>query len=363
MSRRDSGFTLVELLVTLAILAFVLAGAGDMFLGLLRQFKQQGKIAETHMEDNIGLQMLRQDLDNAGYGLPWSIPAGLTYSEASAAAAYNDAPVLSGTTGTNNIPRAVLSGDGTGLFGSDQLIIKSANMARNATCKKWTYLRAGNIVQNWERGSANLTAAENLSSEDRVIVISPTKRVLTTDGVTWFTTFNDTAAFAPIDEHDASLVYGISGADLRMPFNRADYYITESFLPQRCAPNTGVLVKAMISHVDGDRSDSLPLLDCVADMQVVFRLDTDGDGAADAVSADISDMDLFNAESIRDEVKEVLVYILAHEGQKDPNYVHSPTSIYVGDSSIGRGRNYDIGSRVNYRWKIYTVSVRPRNLK
>ncbi len=83
MIRREAGFTLIELLITMVIFILVIAAGSQIFTGLLTQFKQQSKIAETNIEGIVGLEILRQDIEHAGYGLPWVIPTGVTYSEAS----------------------------------------------------------------------------------------------------------------------------------------------------------------------------------------------------------------------------------------------------------------------------------------
>ena len=73
------------------------------------------------------------------------------------------------------------------------------------------------------------------------------------------------------------MMYGVDqDTNLRMPFNRADYFISNTNAPSRCAPNTGVLEKVVVNQSDGRLTNFLPLVDCVADMQVIFRLDTDG---------------------------------------------------------------------------------------
>ena len=80
----------------------------------------------------------------------------------------------------------------------------------------------------------------------------------------------------PGEPYSANIVYGIDNVIPVRPFNRAEYYIqSAAAVPQRCAPNTGVLVKAVVAHDGtGTTPTLLPLLDCVADMQVVYGLDT-----------------------------------------------------------------------------------------
>ena len=237
---------MVELLVVMAIIGFVLAAISDMFVGLLRGFKQQSKITESNIEGVIGLDMLRRDIQSAGYGLPWVIPGGTTYSEATnaTALAYND---------DSNPPRAILSG-----FDASNrayLVIKAMNVARNNACTKWTHLlsTSGTITTTtWTPSS------ENLQSTDRVIVISPgtpatTSRILAVNASgDFFTSFSSLAGFSSADEN--RIIYGVDpDTDLRMPFNRADYYVSTTVtIPGRCAPGTGVLMKAIVNQGSRD---------------------------------------------------------------------------------------------------------------
>jgi hypothetical protein len=148
-----------------------------------------------------------------------------------------------------------------------------------------------------------------------------------------------------------------------MPFNRADYYVSTSNPPGRCASGTGVLYKAIVSQIDGSfpPSNILPLLDCVADMQVVFSLDRNGDGTISPTTV-LNDPvgNPLNAQQIRDQVKEVSVYILAHEGQRDTGYTYNSNSVLVGPTSFNLTT---IPNWQNYRWKVYTLVVKPNNLR
>jgi len=362
MRKREAGFSLIELIVVVAILGFVLAAISEMFVGLLRGFKQQSKITETNIEGVIGLEMLRRDIQSAGYGLPWIIPGGTTYSEATnaVALAYNDA---------SDPPRALLSG--LDVNNRAYLVIKAINVARNETCTKWTHLLSTGATTPWTPSS------ENLQSTDKVIVISPgtpatTSRTLVVNATTgeFFTTFSSLAGFSSADEN--RIVYGVDpNTDLIMPFNRADYYVSTSVtIPGRCAPGTGVLMKAIVNQGNGGFSgSSLPLLDCVADIQVVTYLDQSipPDGIAETFSNGLSvAAGPGAAQTIRDQLKEVRVYILAHEGQRDTSYTHTTNPMLVGESAT-LGRNFDfttngITNWQNYRWKVYTLVVRPNSL-
>jgi len=381
MTRREAGFTLIELLITIVVFLIVIAAASNIFTGLLTQFKQQSKIAETNIEGIVGLEMLKQDIEHAGYGLPWN--GLIAYNEAVSAPAsnYND---------NSNPPRAILSGNNIGFNSSDYLVIKAVNIARNDECKKSTTLRAapfgalpapGN-PRVWTPDTENVNKKDDGSTNNgvRVIVLSPgstelNSRTLVTNGATFFTTYgNITAApWPPTDTTETRIVYGVdSDTDLRMPFNRADYFISNANVPQRCAPNTGVLEKVVVNQGDGGLTNFLPLLDCAADMQVIYRIDTNNDGTIDsntdniATLTDTNGNGVIDAQEIREQIKEVRVYILAHEGQYDRNYTYPNASITVGE--FGLGSTFNLATTIganwqNYRWKLYTIAVKPNNLR
>src|SRR5512141_1429138 len=114
MRRRESGFTLLELMIALAIVAFVLAAASTFFIGVVKQYKVQSKITESNVEGVIGLELMRQDIESLGFGLPWDLN-GYTSSEP-------------GLPSSADPPRAVGSGNGGGYNSSDNLVIRSARV-------------------------------------------------------------------------------------------------------------------------------------------------------------------------------------------------------------------------------------------
>jgi prepilin-type N-terminal cleavage/methylation domain-containing protein len=399
MMKRQAGFTLVELMVTMVIFVLVIAAASQVFSGLLYQYKQQSKIAETNIESVVGLDILRRDIEHAGHGLPWEL-SGSTYFEADNAMttpgwttqndeSFNDGPPNNPARGTDpggasNPPGAIRSGDNAGERGTDVLVIKAVNVSDDAAAYKWTYVNPGNTVKEWD------IVQERMVTSDRVIVLtlSGTRSLVWVNpgsGLTFTTRYRaDTspdslqdAVFAPDDDTITRIVYGVADphpsdvtTPLRMPFNRADYYVrTPGALPTRCAVGTGSLYKAVLNHENGNLVES-PILDCVADMQVVYRLDTDNDGVIDSDNNDISGL---TAQEIRNELREVRVSVLAHEGQRDPQFTFNnftgaatcATCVRVGESAaLGRDFNLSgITDFLNYRWKVYRIVVQPINLR
>jgi len=389
MIKREDGFTLLELMITMITFVIVIASVSSIFLGLVNQFKQQSKIAETSLEGLTGLEILRQDLEQAGYGLPQNV-TGIAdadgdgnlwdelpnYLEATGAvSAYNDAP--------QNAPRAIFSdndnalGLGLSLNNSDYLVIKSTYLARNDASKKWTTLRTVG-TRTWvpDRENVNKNDDGTLNNNVRVITIAPgstdaNSQTLVSGAAAFSTTFAGVTAapWQPTDPNETRLVYGVDpSTNLRMPFNRADYFISNANVPLRCAPGAGVLVKAVVPHDDGNfldgTGDFMPLLDCVADIQVIFGTNTVGYTNNLSTLTETNGNGIIDAQEIREQVTEVRVYILAHEGQRDPNYTYPNNSITVGE--FGLGNNFDltgIANYQNYRWKIYTMVVNPNNLR
>lgn len=358
MKRWESGFSLLEMMIALAIVGFVLAAASTFFIGVVKQYKVQSKITESNVEGVIGLELMRQDIESLGFGLPWDLN-GIPYSEPNP---------LQGS----DSPRAVGSLSPTD--NSDYLVIRSARVGMAGAAGKWTTLRTGTQVRFW--GSVD----EDLQSNDRVIVLSPgdavnPSRVLLTPqaGSTFGDNGANLSAYVPADSFWTNIVYGIDNVNdiLRRPFNRANYYIANDpayptyLTPQRCASNTGVLVKAVIAQNDPGTATLYPLLDCVADLQVVYWLDTDSNGVGDTWTDTLGTR---TADQIRSQLVELHLHILAQVGQRDPSYTYPADNVYVGPlGASGVARTFDfttsgINFFRNYRWKVYNIVAKPKSM-
>ena len=399
----DQGFTLIELIVVMLILIVALTLSTNSFVTVLKNSKQQSKIAETEMEKIIGLEILKWDIEHAGLGLPWYVNDldndgdysddwgsinGYTEAAANQTACGSGNNIDSYNDATSNAPRAILSGDNVCDNGSDYLVIKSTMVRDNNEAQKWTYIWNDGTNNNLNLWGTN----EDIANNTFIIAIKPkqsknVERVLMTyksgtDNI-FYSSLNQATGNYTLQSNESFIIFGVGVAGdgaLRMPFNRADYYISTSNVPARCASGTGVLEKAVLSQNTGTQTagGTTPLIDCVADFQVIFGIDqtSNPDGTIDCYSNNLSnDLPTFDAENVRNRVKEVRVYILAHEGQYDVDYTYGNNTVRVGDSSgltpcvngatLGRDFNFGtsgISDWQNYRWKVYTLVVKPENL-
>ena len=379
LCQKESGFSLIELMIYMALLGILMTMVFSSFRPVMQTSSRQWRMAETKIEMGLGLDLLRSDLEHAGFGLPWEFPVGVTpnpYLEPAAIPTMNDAPT---------VPRAVISEDASAfsMNGSDYLAIKALNVVRGTTSQKWGWL--GRDV--FHAVSVQSLSDDAFDGTDWVIIVRPDagtgkSHQLVMDGTNYFArpTIADLAPFAPPETaHDPDgeryLVYGIVGNpnNPRRPYNRTDYYINNANTPAQCAPGTGTLSKATLNQAN-DVFSLLPIVDCVADFQVVYYLDTNGDGGWDT-RVNANGLNGLTAAQIRSQVKSIRCYVLTHEGGADRTYTHPTANVNVGEVAADgvtllAGRTFDVSTLpnigatwANYRWKVNSLAVTPRNLQ
>lgn len=416
-----SGFTLIEVLVTMVLFMAVLIIASNAFNLIVAKSSATSKIEESNIEGVIGLEIMRHDLAQMGFGLPWGFsaknsatPADLVESEIS----YSEAINASGaelndstaprsnpdsTSMVSRVPRALVGFAGFGNYTSDYFAIKGTTVGRSRSSQRWTYIPFHNYSALPYESRPVTLASSSPKSGDRVIFINSNvndtvnkdHRLIVDPANTSEFSVNYSSIvswYLPLDDMNTYMVYGVDDGALRMPFNRADFFIgtTAGVVPPFCAPRTGVLYKGTVNQSDGDYN-YLPLLDCVADMQVVLGWDVSDDGRAGEVNAystlpkkadgtvsatpaDVSSTIqgwLTNAKTLREHLKVIKVYILAQEGKYDRTYTAPSTSIRVGPSASDMQENNGLSpvkvytlteDQTHYRWKLYRIVVRPKNL-
>lgn len=381
---KNDGFTLIETLITMVLFIVVIMITASIFERMLPKTKIITKSETSNIEGVVGLEMFRRDLEQAGFGLFTDIDNPPPSFNEAASAGYND---------VNGIPRAIVAGNNLTsgvLSGTDYLVIKATNAALNPASQCWTSIKGTGPSKVW--GANDLLE----SRKDQVVVVSQSykngelerKLIYKTNAPSTFTVAykvdgNYAYPFAPSSSDKQYYYYGIESEKpaSRAPFNRTDYFINRpADVPAGCSPAAGVLFKSVMNQEDGSMRD-IPILDCVADMQVVLGWNTSGDPAGNAVDtytdADGSNPsglsatapDVNDPKEIRTRLKLVKVYLLVQDGGYDRDYNNVATKMEIGETEGTPGstavtKTIDLTqpNYLHYRWRLYRLVVRPKNL-
>ncbi|MCL1980615.1 MAG: PilW family protein [Proteobacteria bacterium] len=349
------------------------------FTKTLQRSAQQSGIAETQIETGTGLELLRFDLEHAGFGLPWAYPNPLPLT---LAAMVEPGPMAD----AGDPPRALNSVNPSplGINNADHLVIRATNVIRSQDASGQRLGLLGNDANHLPE----ILPPGVFAATDGVIALQPDSLDLNV-GFRGLVTFGNQYAFSATTADLASIVpapdpldpdwkklllYGVSNnvaAGIHFPFNRTDYFIAGNpngvTPPTHCAQGTGVLVKQTLNQSTGNFDLPLPVVDCVADFRVTYLLDSSGWVAANNLAG-------LTAEEIRAQVKEVRCFILLHEGGEDPAYTHPTNPMPVGrivaadGTVLMAGNPFNLAMTVgthwaNFRWKVVSISVVPKNLR
>ena len=186
--KNNRGFTLLEIIITMALVIVVIVITGSAFNSILKTSGRLVASEESNIEGVVGLEMFRHDIQQAGFGLAnaFSTPAP-SYAEATVlpASKLNDGNGTAAVPAAGNVPRAIVSWNdlttdlattselGSGynvVSGTDYLAVKATSVGTNAAARKWTYLSyssGGKAAKSWPNTEDNLTA-----STDRVIMLN-----------------------------------------------------------------------------------------------------------------------------------------------------------------------------------------------
>jgi prepilin-type N-terminal cleavage/methylation domain-containing protein len=391
----DYGFTLIEMIIVMSVFTVIIAISGKAFETVLKQTGIIAKSEETNIEGAIGLEMLRHDLEQTGFGLYTNVDSTPpTFSEAVSTPASNYNDVWGG-----GVPRAILAGNNltsTVLTGTDYLVIKATTVSRDKVSQKWTY------IDGAAPGASRVWGTNDFTTNDYVIVVRQRyrsgvleRKLIYNPAVpsSYTVTYKAAASsyadpFGPPSNDVQYFYYGIDGNIPKTPFNRTDYQVKRitGDVTNACSPAAGVLYKSTMinSGTNGGRFVDIPILDCVADMQVVFGWNTSGttnavdyftnaDGTATSGSATPAyPVDMTDPAYIRQHLKQIKVYILAQDGRYDKNFSNTKTDMTVGnaisagdttsEAALTKTIDLTAANYKNYRWKLYRIIVNPKNL-
>jgi prepilin-type N-terminal cleavage/methylation domain-containing protein len=396
----NHGYSLIEMMVVVTVFVVVLLITGSVLKTILGNTRVTFSSEQSSIEGVVGLEMLRHDLQQAGFALfsdEHSVP---TFAEAGAApfSTYNDA---------NAVPRAIVTGDNVNLgnneivmTGTDYLAIKATTVGIADTVQRWTYITDTGVPKKWGtndfiNSSDKLIALQQYFDRSANKVYRGLVRV--SDANYAFSYFdsglfrdqsnNVVTNYSPAASKQFYL-YGLTRSasttfTVRAPFNRVDYYIKRlnAGMPGSCSDDSGILYKSLMNHDNVGSFTDIPILNCVADLQIVLGWNTqsdpesrsnvdafsNGDGSSTAGNLNGINIQtvMLNAEEVRRRLKLIKVYILAQDGGRDLNFNNTINSMLVGDvgeAALTNTVNLTTVNKRNYRWKLYRIIVSPKNL-
>ncbi|MBI3398064.1 MAG: prepilin-type N-terminal cleavage/methylation domain-containing protein [Deltaproteobacteria bacterium] len=357
-SLKQGGFSLIEILVSLVIFSVILSLVYIAYTTQLQTTTREYRISEAEMEIQIARNVIERDLNMAGYGLADD------YSAA--------------TNPAFTAPR-VANASNNDINSSDTLTMMGTALGINSQqTQAWTYAITNDPSFTTDWGDAR----ENVGANDRVVLMEPATKKLLAQGGAWLFRYDGTnLTFAnrltttpggvSIYPAVGTLLYGLYGAansgdDALLtlkPFYTVRYYLGGT-PPANCATGTFSLLRAE-SRTDTSPGSGDAILDCVLDFEVAFGLDTistDGSGPINLWdNGGQTKAKDYDPQTLKKRLKQIRVYILVQSGNLDTNYT-SLASIPVGDSLLGTGRNVAI-TQQNYRWRLVTLSITPRNIR
>jgi len=322
----NKGFTLVELLVSLFIFSILMSGVYVTYTSLYSDYKMQASGIQSEVEKLVGLNLLRLDIEHAGYGI------------------------------SDNATALPIEKN------SDNLTVRSVINATNNQTYGWSLIEYTGSSWNLKSGDSD----SNIPSAEYV-VLNASDKSFVADGVGW----GAAAGMTTGDRYVAFPYKNVTSGCTTQFCNIIEYSLSNYSLPSNC--NTGNY--NLIRKVGGGTGSHI--VDCVAGMEVRFDYDSDNSSGIEDDERNQVFSGSWSAEDIRRNLKSVNVYLLVQEGNIDRDFnfddnnqvdTSIPAFIYYNDNSTDTDCDpEDICLELpsdykNYRWNPVSIKVNPMNL-
>jgi len=319
----NKGFTLIEVLVTMIIVSVVISVSYYTFNQLLKNIRTEGHTVEATMDKIVGLELIRLDIEHAGYGISNDETCPVVRWRNS------DDTCDSVTDGDNLILRSTLNNTNLKTFGWLVIDCESGD--------NWS----DHIVLDQRKDS---------SVNDLVLLDYRHQYAFTANGTSTSCPNSGNFIGFPFDDTGANACLG------GQTCTRVVYTLSQSQPLESCQGDTRNLLRKV------GNGNGVPVLNCVADWDVRFWLDTDGDGSADTVTSGASLP--ADASTVRNQLKAISIFALVQEGYYDPKYQ------FDGNVTVDDGNGGDVTltfpagctSCRNYHWKVIKLTTRCMDL-
>jgi len=356
--KNRQGFSLVELIIVMAIFSVVMAGLYAAYSVQLKQGVVQYRLAESEMELGITKNIIDRDLSMAGYGL-------------------QDDYDFDGDGTQNFTPRAVRAANAD----PDTLTLMGTALGLGSRAAQgWTFVASTAGAPAVPAFRLWNDAREDVGTNDRVILVDPNAKKLLAEGAGWLFQYNGSGSTPTLLSNNMAfsqsfpgvVVYGLNQSgmtDATQPYYAVTYYLADTVSsppPATCAPGTRNLLRAE-SRTSASPTGGDPILNCVLDFQVAFGLDTNEDGQIEVWDNGGVTASTYATKDLNRRLKQIRAYVLVQEANRDPNYTHSPAVIRAGDlylkgGAVGRDITLT-ADQLKYRWRVISFAITPRNIR
>lgn len=349
VAARRQAFTLVELMIAIAIASVVIVGLYSLFTMQTRQFLFQDLQMEMHQNQRFAADVLTRSVRMAGFGTSGRVNGYL----GSSGDVDNDLPAItsydawSGGNGTDAI--TVVYGDPSLTMGTDVSALKNCETDRLQFVP--TMLDYGDKLGEFQAGEMMMCMdyASLSGMETYLWVLSGNPTGTGEVPVYDATSYLDYQTVCPVGEN-------ISPAILCSKAQVMTFYIdnaTGDATPG--TPDNPVLMVDM--DLDWPEDDDVPLVENVEDLQIEYCLeDADGDGAVDSCTgAGATWVDsITDAEG--DDVQMVRLHLLVRSSRTDPNDLYTSTRPALANHGAA-------SSEDGYYRQVMMTEVTVRNLR
>lgn len=330
---KQRGFTILETLITVAIVLLILSAVYYTYVGLFREAGSEREKMEKEVEKNVSLELLRLDLEHLGYGVGKN-PSG-DYR-------IYDFDNLNRTT-------ALLT------------IRSTLNNTNNKTIG-WVLCEDKHWVKD-RREDKNNSNIAYVDINGNISYVCIGKSCIDKNGSSYLIPISedcpsgDTFIGFPFDTSATGCNF--NGTKF---CNEIVYYLSNTNLPSNCASGTYNLLRKVNNATGGE-----PILSCVADVRITVDLDTNGDGKID--SFNFSDTDdsskSLTPDQLRVQTKRINVYIL-YQVAKGGSQKYSFKNFQAGsdaDYIEVDGQKLVLPTNFrNYQWNVIKLSVKPMSI-
>lgn len=328
----QTGFTLLELIISAGLGVFLLAGLATLFLQSNRSHRQNDLVAGMQDQARFALQVLSRDLMSAGYWGGISDPSAITTgASTSALTASNDCGPDSATSWAFAPEKRI----------EFQNNVSAANLGAAHHCIDTSTFVAGTDVVAMRRVATQATNA--MGAADTSLTLRPYNLYLQSNNVSGsLIRVGNLASWTP------------APPDLPLSPPMSLYkYIPRIYYLRDWAFSAGdgvpMLCRMELRHVATPLMEAECLAVGVQDLQLTWGLDTDGDEVVDRYKTAPSAAEIDSALSVR-------LQVLMRSRDPDNSYLNEKT-YSLGDASHA----YSSGDQDRYLRRVYSTTVLLRN--